>query len=69
MPPTHAASDIMMDSDTSDRDGLLGRAALPDNVEHAWRNLRPHLANATASLFCPAVKTLSGAWSTSHRMH
>eukprot|EP00959_Pyramimonas_sp_CCMP1952_P231671 4842266-Pyramimonas_sp.AAC.1 len=59
----------MTDSDTSDRDGLLGRAALPDDVEHSWRDLRSHLANATASLFWPAVKTLSGAWATSHRMH
>ncbi|CAK0844510.1 unnamed protein product [Prorocentrum cordatum] len=66
--PTHSTSDIMTDSDTSDRDGLLGRAALPASVEHAWRDLRSHLANSTASLSWPAVETLSGAWATSHRM-
>eukprot|EP00959_Pyramimonas_sp_CCMP1952_P297905 6231759-Pyramimonas_sp.AAC.1 len=54
-----------MDSGTSDRDGLLGRATLPASVEHGWRDLRPHLANTTASLFWPVVKTLSGAWTTS----
>eukprot|EP00959_Pyramimonas_sp_CCMP1952_P400538 8392671-Pyramimonas_sp.AAC.1 len=59
----------MMNSDTSKRDGLLGRVALPASVEHAWRDLRSHLANSTASLCWPAFKTLSGAWATSHRMH
>eukprot|EP00959_Pyramimonas_sp_CCMP1952_P227762 4762057-Pyramimonas_sp.AAC.1 len=57
-----------MDTDTSARDGLLGRAALPASVEHVWRELRSHLANSTASLSWPAVNTLSGAWTTSHRM-
>eukprot|EP00959_Pyramimonas_sp_CCMP1952_P022818 479532-Pyramimonas_sp.AAC.1 len=59
----------MMGSDTSDRDGLLGRAVLPASVEHVWRDLRSHLAISTASLFWPVVKTLSGAWTTSHSIH
>eukprot|EP00959_Pyramimonas_sp_CCMP1952_P220493 4610082-Pyramimonas_sp.AAC.1 len=59
-PHIHPVNDIMMDSDTSDRDGLLGRAALPASVEHGWRDLRPRPANSTASIFWPVVKTLSG---------
>ncbi|CAK0837755.1 unnamed protein product [Prorocentrum cordatum] len=38
-------------------------------TEHSAMQLQPHLANSTASIFWPVVKTLSGAWTASHRMH
>ena len=63
----------MIDDDLTnayaDDNDMTSLIQLPFTVKAAWNRLRPKLAELPPSRFWPVLKTLSGGWATSYRMH
>eukprot|EP00959_Pyramimonas_sp_CCMP1952_P334788 7010696-Pyramimonas_sp.AAC.1 len=57
------------DMETDDPDDLICANALPSDMKERWLRLRTHLAELPPARLWAVMKTLSGGWTTSYRMH
>ena len=53
----------------ADDNDMTSLIQLPHSMKIQWNRLRPKLAELPPSRFWPVMKTLSGGWATSYRMH